>query len=136
VNGGSGSDQVNGGNGRDTLNGGAGSDFLVGGANADTFMFSTALAAGNVDTIQGYSPVSDTIELDSDIFTGLAVGTLSADAFHIGASAADGSDRIIYNDDTGALYFDLDGNGTGASQVQFATLLGTPDLTRFDLVVI
>jgi serralysin len=74
--------------------------------------------------------------LDSDIFTGLAVGTLSADAFHIGASAADGSDRIIYNDDTGALYFDLDGNGTGASQVQFATLLGTPDLTRFDLVVI
>jgi Ca2+-binding RTX toxin-like protein len=134
--GGGGRDALNGGSGRDSLDGGGGSDVLVGGANADTFSFSSALGAGNVDTIRGYSRVSDTIELDSGVFTGLAAGVLPASAFRIGATAADASDRVIYDDGTGALFFDPDGSGTGAAQVQFATLVGAPDLTRFDFVVI
>ncbi|HEY9646574.1 MAG TPA: hypothetical protein V6C88_09405 [Chroococcidiopsis sp.] len=39
----------------------------------------------------------------------------------IGARAADGSDRFIYNQNTGALFFDADGSGGGA-QIQIATL--------------
>ena len=63
---------------------------------------------------------------------GLATGTLAAAAFRIGAAAADASDRIIYNDDTGALFFDQDGTG-GAAQVRFATLDAEPgdDQRRF-----
>jgi Ca2+-binding RTX toxin-like protein len=77
-----------------------------------------------------------TIVLENAIFTGLSVGILSRSAFRVGTSATDGSDRIIYDDQTGALYFDADGSGTGSSQVQFATLLGSPDLTRFDFFVL
>lgn len=51
---------------------------------------------------------------------GLATGTLAADAFRVGTTAADASDRIIYNGDTGTLFFDQD--GSGAAKVQFATL--------------
>jgi Ca2+-binding RTX toxin-like protein len=136
LSGGDGSDQLFGGSDFDTLNGRGGADFLVGGANSDTFNFNTALGAGNVDTIQGYSSASDTIRLDSPIFTGLAEGTLSASAFRVGAAAADATDRIIYDNLTGALFFDPDGSGTGSAQVQFATLLGTPDITRFDFLVV
>jgi serralysin len=136
LNGSGGSDRLFGGSGRDDLNGSRGADFLVGGANSDTFTFSTALGAGNVDTIQGYSSVSDTIRLDSAIFTGLSLGSLSFSAFRVGAAAADATDRIIYNDVTGALFFDLDGSATRSAQIQFATLLGAPDITRFDFLVI
>ena len=45
-------------------------------------------------------------------------------------------DRIIYNNVTGALFFDSDGNG-GAAQTQIATLTGSPDtVSRFDFVII
>jgi hypothetical protein len=130
--GGSGDDRLDGGSGRDILNGGLGADFLIGGSNADAFRFSTALGSSNIDTIQGYNAASDTILLENSVFAGLSVGVLSRNAFRIGTSATDGTDRIIYDDQTGALYFDADGSGSGSAQVQFATLLGSPDLTRFD----
>jgi serralysin len=133
--GGSGDDRLDGGSGRDILNGGLGTDFLIGGSNADAFRFSTALGSSNIDTIQGYNAASDTIFLENAVFTGLSVGFLSRNAFRIGTSATDGTDRIIYDDQTGALYFDADGSGGSSAQVQFATLLGNPDLTRFDLLV-
>ena len=64
----------------------------------------------------------DTILLDNAVFTSLtSPGTLAADNFAVGA-AADANDFIIYNDTTGALSYDSDGNGTDATQVQFATL--------------
>ncbi|MBM6582905.1 CHRD domain-containing protein [Microvirga sp. BT689] len=133
--GGSGDDRLEGGSGLDALNGGFGTDFLIGGSGADAFRFSTALGSTNVDTIQGYNAAVDTIFLENAVFTGLSVGILSRSAFRIGTSATDGTDRIIYDDQTGALYFDADGNGSSSAQVQFATLLGSPDLTRFDFFV-
>jgi cysteinyl-tRNA synthetase, unknown class len=136
LNGGSGNDRLRGDGGRDDLNGGSGADLLSGGANFDTFTFNTALGAGNVDTIVGYRSTSDTMRLDNAIFTGLAVGTLPASAFHIGTTAGDESDRIIYDNVSGALFFDPDGSATGSAQFQFATLVGAPDITRFDVLVI
>jgi Ca2+-binding RTX toxin-like protein len=133
--GGSGDDRLDGGRGRDILNGGLGTDFLSGGSSADAFRFSSALGSSNIDTIQGYNAASDTIVLENSVFTGLSVGILSRNAFRIGTGAADGTDRIVYDDQTGALYFDADGSGTSSDQVQFATLLGSPDLTRFDFLV-
>ncbi|ANY79170.1 hypothetical protein BB934_13895 [Microvirga ossetica] len=133
--GGSGDDRLDGGRGRDILNGGLGTDFLIGGSSADAFRFSTALGSSNIDTIQGYNAAADTIFLENSVFTGLSAGILSRNAFRIGISAGDATDRIIYDDQTGALYFDADGSGTGSAQVQFANLLGTPTLTRFDFLV-
>ena len=96
--------------GNNVLNGGAGNDVLIGGAGADTFLFNTALsAATNVDTIDDFSVPADTIRLEDAIFAALgATGTLAAAAFHIGAAAADASDRIIYNSVTGALTYDFE----------------------------
>ena len=88
----------------------AGNDTLTGGAGNDKFLFNTALnAATNVDTITDMTVVDDIIRLDDAFFAGIGpVGVLNADAFHIGAAAADAEDRIVYNSATGQLFFELE----------------------------
>jgi Ca2+-binding RTX toxin-like protein len=129
-----GGDQLNGGAGDDRLYGGLGRDTLTGGAGSDWFGFDTALGGDNVDRIVDFSVVDDTILLEDAVFTGLAVGGLPAAAFHIGAAAADASDRILYDSVTGNLYFDADGNGAGAA-IRFAQLGAGLALTQADFVV-
>ena len=107
---------LNAGAGDDHLDGGLGSDNLTGGTGRDTFDFSTALGSGNVDNITDFNAAEDYIGLDLDIFTKLTTtGTLGASKFYQGSAAHDASDRIIYNPSNGNLYYDLDGNGSGAS---------------------
>ncbi|MDQ8700874.1 S8 family serine peptidase, partial [Hyphomicrobium sp. LHD-15] len=136
-----GNDRIQGHDGNDTLSGGAGNDTLIGGIGSDIFLFDRALnAATNVDTIvdfNGYEPQYgvDLIWLDNSIFN-LVLGILSADAFTLGTGALDASDRIIYDAATGALYYDVDGNGLAAS-VQFAILGNKPTtLTYSDFLVV
>jgi hypothetical protein len=71
-------------------------------------MFKTALGANNVDRITDFSVPGDTIRIDNAVFLGLASGALSAAALARNTSgfAGDSSDRIIYETDTGALFFD------------------------------
>ena len=95
--GGNGNDTLNGGNGNDVLNGQAGADTISAGNGTDAIVFNTALGGGNIDTVTGFSPIDDTFRLDDAIFTALAPGVLPVDAFHIGAAAADATDRIIYD---------------------------------------
>ncbi|HTU13021.1 MAG TPA: hypothetical protein VMG08_19180 [Allosphingosinicella sp.] len=121
--------------GANILNGGNGSDVLDGKSGADTYAFNNALGAGNVDTLIGFVSGVDRISLENGIFTGLAAGALPTGAFVIGAGAADATDRIIYNNATGALSFDVDGIG-GAAAVQFATLSGAPALAASDFVIV
>lgn len=64
----------------------------------------------------------------------MVVGTLAPSQFTIGASASDASDRFIYNDLNGDLFFDVDGTG-GAAQIQLANLGGAPELLASDIVV-
>ncbi|PHR89688.1 MAG: hypothetical protein COA80_17050 [Leeuwenhoekiella sp.] len=130
-----GSDTLIGGSGNDVLNGGSGSDTLTGDTGADIFFFASALGASNVDTITDYSVSADTIRLENAVFTGLAVGTLSAAAFRIGAAAADASDRIIYNSATGDLFYDSDGNGAAAA-VLFAHLSTGLAMTNAEFVIV
>ena len=88
------------------------------------------------DTITDFSVLDDKIQLENSVFTKLATtGELGTDNFLIGATAADANDYVIYNSDTGALFYDANGNGDGGS-VQIA-LLGTGlALTNADFVVI
>ena len=57
------------------------------------------------------------------------VGVLDADRFTLGSSATNTSQRFIYNNTSGALFFDADGVGS-AAQVRIAQLVGNPALTN------
>ena len=121
--------------GANVLDGKLGNDILTGSGGADTFQFTTVTGANNVDRIADFVSGVDKIALDDFIFVGLATGALDPNAFFVGSAAHDADDRIIYNQTTGALYFDYDGNGIGTA-VQFATLDGHPILAATDVTVI
>lgn len=137
MNGGFGNDTITGGGGNDTINGDAGDDRLSGGAGLDVFVFDSELASGSFDRITDFSAADDTIQLENAIFTTLGAGALSTAAFVANAAgqALDASDRIIYETDTGNLYYDADGDGFGAA-VQFATVAPGLALTAADFFVI
>ena len=104
----------------------------------DSFVFNTTPnATKNLDTITDFNVADDTIELENAIFAalGTATGTLSAGAFVIGTAALDAASRIVYNSDTGALFYDSDGNAAGSS-VQIATLETGLALTNNDFLII
>ncbi len=125
--------QLNGGGGNDTLDGGKGANRMTGGAGNDTFKFTTN---GHVDTITDYAVANDTIQLDNAVFAALGpVGTLPAAQFRVGTKALDANDHIIYNNTTGALLYDADGNGAAAAQ-QIATLTVGLAMTNMELAVI
>jgi Ca2+-binding RTX toxin-like protein len=128
---------VRGNNGNNVINGGAGNDYLTGLGGQDSFLFNTALdAATNVDVITDFNVADDTILLDQDIFSSsLGLGNISAGEFVIGTAAQDANDRIIYDSDPGALYYDSDGNG-GTAAIQFATLNTGLGLTYLDFFVV
>ncbi len=131
-----GANSLTGNSGNNLLNGLGGADVLAGGTGADRFVFSTALGAGNIDRITDFNVAADTIRLENAIFTGLKGGVLKASAFARNASgnATDGKDRIIYETDTGKLFFDKDGKG-GVAKVHFATLDDDLGVTRSDFFV-
>jgi hypothetical protein len=136
ITGNSGANILTGGAGNDMLNGGLGADTLDGGAGADIFVFNSTLGSGNIDRLNNFVTVDDTIQLDHTIFTALGnAGALLVGAFNTGAVATQADDRIIYNTATGALLYDADGNGKGAA-MQFATLSGVNGtLSAADFVV-
>ena len=134
LDGGSGNDRLIGGSGNDRLLGGLGNDTLTGGSGRDTFVFNTALnASTNVDRIIDFSVADDTIWLENSVMTALgAAGTLASGAFVRNTSglAQDASDRIIYESDTGNLYYDSNGNAAGGSVL--IGVLGTNLLLTHD----
>lgn len=135
LNGGGGNDTLRGGIGNDTLIGGAGNDTLTGGTGNDFFRFSAALGPGNVDQISDYAAANDTIQLDRTVFTGLTAGVLASGAFTVGSAAVDADDRIVYDQTTGRIWFDADGNGAGAA-IHFATVSAGLVLTSGEFVVL
>src|SRR5436190_1563994 len=121
--------------GANSMNGGAGADYLMGYGGSDNFAFTTALGGGNIDQIADFNAAADTILLDDAVFAALPAGALNANAFVVGTTAQDSTDRIVYDSATGNLYYDADGSGAGAA-VLFATLVGHPTITASDFTVI
>ena len=78
---------------------------------------------------------SDLIVLDDAVFAGLAAGALAASAFVAGTAAADAGDRVIYDSNSGQLWFDADGSGAGAA-VLFAAVNPGTSLTNVDFLVV
>jgi uncharacterized delta-60 repeat protein len=112
------------------------SNILTGGAGADTFVFKTNLGSHNVDTLTDFTVGSDKITLDDAIFTTLT-GMTDGSWFHSVTSLAqtDADDHILYDQSTGALYYDADASGVGAA-VRFAMVSGMPAMSVADMLVV
>jgi hypothetical protein len=122
LNGGNGNDTLTGNGGNDILVGGLGNDSLTGGNGTDRFTFNAANEG--IDIISDFSlSQGDSITVSASGFGGgLIAGTsITANQFVLGSTAADSFDRFIYNNTTGALFFDADGTGS-IVQLQIATL--------------
>jgi len=130
---------LNGGAGNDKLSGGAGKDILTGGAGADSFLFNAALSAStNVDDITDFVVADDTILLENAIFTVFkAVGAISSASFIKGTDglAKDSNDYLIYETDTGNLFYDSNGKTTGGSTL-VAHLDANLALTYKDFLIV
>jgi Ca2+-binding RTX toxin-like protein len=110
---------------------------MTGGGGNDSFVFDTALGSGNIDTITDFTPVDDRIVLNDAIFTALGTGVLSANAFRTNATglAQDADDRIIYETDTGRVWYDSNGSAAGGNYL-FADLAGGLAVTNADFMVV
>jgi len=131
-----GNDFVYGGDGDDNLNGGLGIDSLTGGDGADNFIFNTRLGSSNTDNIKDFMDGIDHIYLDDSIFKQLKNDTNLSDNIAVGSRAIDNNDYLIYNDTTGILYYDADGNGRGGQITIAALTVGSLDATSSDFVII
>ena len=124
--------------GNDTLDGGAGNDTLSGGSGADRFVFTQAAGAAHADRITDFASGADKIDLRMSGSALGAPGNLAPGDARFWSSgtgtAHDADDRVIYNTSTGQLWYDADGNGSGAAQL-IATLQGAPVLTATDIAV-
>ncbi|MEH2081064.1 MAG: putative Ig domain-containing protein [Nostoc sp.] len=134
--GGSGNDTLFGGAGDDTLTGGIGRDMLTGGDGRDS-LYLTDTRTGSYDTITDFTVGDDTIFISKAEF-GLSQSqntTLNSGLFRLGTNATAGSDRFIYDQTTGNLFFDADGIGK-AAQVQIALLSNQAMLSSANITVI
>jgi serralysin len=134
-----GNDKLYGDSGNDYLYGGAGNDQLWGGSGKDSFVFDyKPNAKTNKDVIKDFRVKDDTIRLDNKVFTKIGKdGTLKAGAFWTNntGKAHDKDDRVIYDKNSGVLYYDADGSGKGAG-VAFATISKNLSLTNKDFYVL
>jgi Ca2+-binding RTX toxin-like protein len=137
LNGGTGDDTLTGHEGDDTLIGGMGDDELIGSAGADIFVFNNPNEG--IDEITDFSVTDDTIHISAAGFGGgLTAGDIiSEDQILIGSSstANNATQRFIYNTNSGALYFDADGNQSGFDAVRIATLILEPTISASDIFV-
>jgi Ca2+-binding RTX toxin-like protein len=127
---------ISGNEGSNVLAGLGGNDTLVGGAGADSFVFLGG-GEGDRDLIADFDVPLDSILLDDSFFAGLTVGALADGAFgrNLTGEAADADDRIIYETDTGHLYFDRDGTGA-AARIHFGSVGANLGLTAADFFVL
>ena len=146
LNGGGGNDLINGGGNHDLLNGGDGNDTLNGGDGSNQFLFNRALPAAGVDRITDFSiGYDDKIVLDKSVFSALETGPsnvlLATDFAVINVAAAaevvaagNNADEIVYNRQTGNLFYNRNNKaaGFGAGGGRFATItfLGSDNLSN------
>jgi len=131
-----GGDTISGGKGNDHLDGGIGVNSLTGGAGKDAFAFSVPLVGGNYSEITDFEPGKDTIELHRDVFSGIGkTGTLKGGQFFL-ASDYDGKAKsVIYDDETGNLYYSKDGGDISSAQ-NFGRIGNGAELDHKDFLIV
>ena len=98
----------------------------------------TRSALDNVGTIADFNHHDDHILLDHHVFAGLSAGSLQSSAFDVigQGSHIDPSDRILYNAQTGDLFFDQDGSGTAHQAIRFANIANHASLNASDFLIV
>ncbi|MHC5826576.1 MAG: calcium-binding protein, partial [Nostoc sp.] len=133
--GGNSNDILTGGNGNDILTGGNGNDTLYGGAGTDTFAFNSFYEG--VDRLYDFNATNELIQVSAAGFGGgLSIGSFKTSQFTLGTSATTSTQRFIYDNITGGLYFDQDGSADAFTQVKFAQLSTGLSLTKNNFVVV
>ena len=129
-----GDDTIDGGAGNDEIEGGFGADNLTGGADADRFVYLQPSEGG--DTITDFTPSEDKIVVNPGLFEG---GLEEGEPVQLVSAsepvAENEGGTFLYNTDTGELFWDEDGTGTGGA-VLLATLTGAPSISASDIEVI
>jgi Ca2+-binding RTX toxin-like protein len=131
--GGGGNDSISGGGGNDAIRGGAGVDTLTGGTGLDRFVYAEAPSR---DVIRDFVGGTDRLQLDNAVYTVFeSTGLVAAGNIQSGlqsaisASSGDADDYIKFATNTGRLYYDADGSGSGALQL---IAIVNPSATPFD----
>ena len=120
------------------LNGGEGLDTLTGGAGNDIFLFNTALNRLAKTSPTSRSGKNPPLECHRHVrHRGCRRQHVTTDAFwsSTAGTAHDASDRIIYDTDSGALFYDFNGRGKGGV-TQFAQLQAGLSLTAADFFIV
>ncbi|WP_143874363.1 hypothetical protein [Nostoc sp. 'Peltigera malacea cyanobiont' DB3992] len=93
------------------------------------------LATGGITTT--FNATDELIQVSAAGFGGgLSTPSLKTGQFTIGTSATTIAQRFIYDNTTGALYFDQDGSAGAFAQVKFAQFSGSVTLTENNFVVV
>ena len=133
-----GKDSLSGDAGNDVLTGGLAGDTLTGGAGADQFVFDVLETAANKDTIKDFEHGLDHIMISRSAFAAFGLdpaGALNPGEFALGTAATTASQHLIYNQATGALFYDDDGSGAHA-KIQIATLSTKPVIDVGDFLLV
>ena len=141
--------QITGNAGNNALFGLNGKDVLTGGFGNDRFIFNTAVPASGIDTINDFVVGIDKIVLDLTFFPaletvagdllGIDFRVISQPAFGEQIPAATATEEIVYNRQTGNLFYNANdaAPGFGLGGGQFATIVGSPDtFSNTDILVI
>lgn len=132
-----GNDTIYGGSGNDRIFGGVGNDVLFGGAGADAFVFNTLLdGSQNVDVIRDFSKMErDKFHLDADIFQKMGdSGQVASKYFALGSVAKTVDQHLLYDANSGKLFYDMDGSGAGDA-VLFAQLQKNLAISASDFLI-
>lgn len=112
-----------------------GDDVITMGGGKDLLVLASTSAN---PMVKDFSVAEDKIFLSNKTFTSLSQvpGALDSQNFVNGTIRQDSNDYIFYNQGTGGLFYDADGNGSGAA-IQIATLGSSihPSLTATSFIV-
>lgn len=111
--GGDGSDRLFGSSGKDQLTGGTGQDWLTGGNGSDLFIYTQAADAGRPDSsdvIMDFKSGDDKLDLHAFMAGGHFVAALTAG----------GGAQVAYNQATGVLSGDVNGDGAADFTITMA----------------
>lgn len=112
IEGGDGRDLLSGGDGVDRLYGGLGPDTLHGGSGHDRFGWINPSEGG--DRVLDFRQGQDILLFDGAGFGGVTSVDASNFVSNSVGAAKDAADRFLFSQNTGALFFDPDGNGAAA----------------------